>query len=125
MRTVGGEGRCFVLSANQCVKRKHLPSWIREVQGLEEGGEYDEEFVCRGGSCIVGPLGEVLKEPIWEVEEQVDGEGDSEERGNLLVVDADFDECIKGRLDLDVAGSYSRNDAFKLTVEGLDISPPP
>lgn len=129
MRTVGGEGRCFVLSANQCVRRKHLPRWIWEFDdgGALKEGESEEDFVCRGGSCIVGPLGEVLREPIWEVEETVDGEGEGrgEERGNLLVVDADFDECIKGRLDLDVAGSYSRNDAFKLTVEGLDLSPPP
>lgn len=124
MRTVAGEGRCFVLSANQCVRRKHLPSWIRDNAAMRDG-ESDQDFVCRGGSTIINPLGEVLKEPIWEVEEQVETEGEGKERGNLLVVDADFEECVKGRLDLDVAGSYSRNDAFRLTVEGLDISPPP
>ncbi|KAG8630464.1 hypothetical protein KVT40_002083 [Elsinoe batatas] len=162
MQTVAGEGRCFVLSANMCVRRRNLPGWVRgesetgmvqgEGQGQgqgqarerrksvvvkeeqhelvlpageqakvngtkvsavldEEGGD---EFVCRGGSCIVGPLGEVLAEPLWEVEE-----------GGLQIVDADFEDCERGRLDLDVAGSYSRNDAFKLTVEGLDLNPPP
>lgn len=70
------------------------------------------DFACRGGSCIVSPLGEVLSGPSWEKEE------------DLLVVDVDFDDCLRGRLDMDVAGSYSRNDAFKLTVEGLDLSPP-
>ncbi|OMP82983.1 Bifunctional nitrilase/nitrile hydratase NIT4A [Diplodia seriata] len=175
MRTIANESRAYVLSSNQCVKRKHLPAWITDHQGqrkkeqqghvveakpkssgrrrstltIEEGHEIcipnpevnghgpsssaisededvrsalpvshpssaaDEEFVCRGGSCIVGPYGDVLAGPSWEVEDDV------------LAVEVDFEECDRGRLDIDVAGSYARNDAFKLTVEGLDLAPPP
>lgn len=174
MRTVASESRAYVLSSNQCVRRKHLPAWIRNPGGqqkeaqshvveakpksgrrrstltIEEGHEIslpnkevnghsplssaimededpksavssaplsssaaDEEFICRGGSCIVGPYGDVLAGPVWEEEEA------------LLAVEVDFDECEKGRLDIDVAGSYARHDAFKLTVEGLDLAPPP
>lgn len=174
MRTIGGESRAFVLSANMCVKRKHLPEWITGRKGstavsdaastlgsaaprsrtrrrstltvTEEkhelvlpsadeqavngdnsltkslsqiaiadgaGSPSDEEFVSRGGSCIVGPFGDVLKEPMWEIED-----------AGMHIVDADFEDCERGRLDLDVAGSYSRNDAFHLEVDGLDLDPP-
>ncbi|KAG9256231.1 carbon-nitrogen hydrolase [Emericellopsis atlantica] len=68
---------------------------------------------CRGGSCIVDPFGEVLAGPQWE-----DDEG-------MIYADVDFQKCIQGRLDLDAGGSYSRNDVFKLTVEGLDMEPLP
>ncbi|EGP88827.1 uncharacterized protein MYCGRDRAFT_69881 [Zymoseptoria tritici IPO323] len=182
VRTIGNEGRCFVLSAISCVKKKNLPEWIASpykaaearagskeaavdgvsppppaVNGLnspvrgrrrstitvkEEGHELvlpsvdenkaspaarpkaalpsssssssGDEFACRGGSCITGPRGEVVAEPLWEIED-----------GGLVIRDVDFEDCERGRLDLDVAGSYSRNDAFKLTVEGLDLNPPP
>lgn len=187
MRTVGNEGRCFVLSAISCVTRKHLPAWINDTaqqssasttagdavtngftsplasspsrshgrrrstitvqeekhelvlpttdeeaangstvttesikaapirsNATTSKGSSGDDFVCRGGSCIAGPLGQALAEPLWEVED-----------GGLLIHKADFEDCERGRLDLDVAGSYSRNDAFHLTVDGLDISPPP
>ncbi|KAK2750085.1 Nitrilase [Myotisia sp. PD_48] len=106
MRTVACEGRCFVLSANQCFKKRNQPAWIYGEKSKSE------EFASRGGSCIVSPFGEVLEGPLWEDED------------GILSVEVDFDDCLRGRLDLDVAGSYSRNDAFKLTVNGLDISPP-
>jgi nitrilase len=194
MRTVGCEGRCFVVSANQCVKKKHLPEWIsgekkqeqaqnqsqfgesgvgrtRSQQGsssgrrrstitkTQEGHEIclpipeghstttdgdssaidssplpteeealgpkqqpfsqpqssstnGEEYVSRGGSMIVSPLGEILAGPLWEEEDE------------LLVTEVDFEDCERGRLDFDSAGSYSRMDSFKLSVEGLDMNPP-
>jgi nitrilase len=77
-------------------------------------GDEQDEFISRGGSCIISPLGDVLAGPIWETEDTT-----------FLVVECDFDDCERGRLDLDVGGSYSRSDAFKLTVEGLDLTPPP
>ncbi|KAI0162403.1 carbon-nitrogen hydrolase [Pestalotiopsis sp. NC0098] len=70
-------------------------------------------FVSRGGSCIVSPFGDVLAGPQWE-----DDEG-------VIYADVDFDDCVRGRLDLDVGGSYSRNDSFKFSVDGLEFDPLP
>ncbi|KAK0634330.1 carbon-nitrogen hydrolase [Bombardia bombarda] len=71
------------------------------------------EFVSRGGSSIISPFGDVLAGPQWE-----DDHG-------IISVDVDFEDCIRGRLDLDTAGSYSRNDSFRFSVQGLDLSPLP
>ncbi|KAJ6003259.1 hypothetical protein N7451_005806 [Penicillium sp. IBT 35674x] len=126
MRTIGGEGRTFVLSSNQCVRYNELPSWITGHAPTQEDGS---RYVCRGGSSIVGPMGEVLAGPIWEisVDDTIDAEdaASSQNHEGLAISEIDLEDCERGRLDMDVAGSYSRNDAFKLTVEGLDLNPPP
>lgn len=151
MRTVGMEGRCFVLSANQCQKRSQLPQWITGQQpksiptsssrrksvatkdnheialpaSIGDGkdrvnGEsaidttsesQQDEYVSRGGSCIVGPLGEYVREPVWE---------DSDE---LIIAKVDFEDCARGKLDFDAAGHYSRSDQFHFSAEGLDLTP--
>jgi len=54
-----------------------------------------------GGSVIVGPLGDILAGPLRE------------EEGILSVV-IDLDDCIRGKMDLDVTGHYARNDIFTL-----------
>lgn len=217
MQTIALEGRCFVLSANQCVRQKNLPPWIRgqtsdskhhvlkdsaelgkksrrrsvvtrtednheitwpstdppdspsepangldkstsplrfsQIPADDEGTkdaenavstqapkshvlalpastdalqsgpssdpasgaskDEDSDFVCRGGSCIVSPTGTVLAGPVWEAEDEI------------LTATVDFEDCERGRLDLDVAGSYGRMDSFELKVDGLDLSPPP
>ncbi|KAK2606878.1 hypothetical protein N8I77_005601 [Diaporthe amygdali] len=71
------------------------------------------KFISRGGSCITDPFGEVLAGPQWE-----DDTG-------IVYADVDFKDCIRGRLDLDAGGSYSRNDSFKFSVEGLNLAPLP
>jgi len=76
-----------------------------------------DPHLTAGGSCIISPLGRVLAGPVWDVSDDDDG--------SLLVVEADFEDCQKGRLDLDVAGSCSGTDAFTLKVKGLDLNPPP
>jgi nitrilase len=105
MQTIGFEGRTFVVSANQAVQDSQLPQWIEN--------DREGKFVSGGGSCIVSPFGKVLSGPSWDKD------------GDLLIVEADFEDCERGRLDLDVAGSYSRNDSFNLAVTGLDMSTPP
>ncbi|KAL8405645.1 hypothetical protein RB596_004485 [Gaeumannomyces avenae] len=205
MRTVGAEGRCFVVSSNMCVRQPtssiggegaeqqqqqqgsvyDSPSGVptNEPAGSDGGtswmsagpvvlgGEYDADaadpppmanrqrrtsiitedgheivlpsldksrnvspkatasvttaqshktaepsggqFISRGGSCITGPYGDVLAAPLWE------------DDSTINIADVDFEDCVRGRLDLDAAGSYSRNDSFKFSVEGLDLSPLP
>lgn len=72
-----------------------------------------QKFVSRGGSCITNPFGDVVAGPQWE-----DDVG-------IVHADVDFKDCIRGRLDLDAGGSYSRNDSFKFSVEGLNLAPLP
>ena len=52
------EGRCFVLSACQFLRRTDLPP------GYPTGRlPVGQDAVIRGGSCIIGPLGQLLAGP--------------------------------------------------------------
>ncbi|MFO0864996.1 MAG: carbon-nitrogen hydrolase family protein [Gemmataceae bacterium] len=99
MRHVALEGRCFVLSACQFLVRNDCPPDYSCVQGNDPGN-----VLIRGGSCIIGPLGEVLAGPDF---------------GKEIVITAEVDlEVIKkAKMDFDVAGHYARPDIFRLHVD--------
>lgn len=75
----------------------------RESEGTSNGTATATEtgtavtgFISRGGSSIVSPYGEVLAGPQWDDDE------------SIIYADVDLEDCVRGRLDLDAAGSYSR-----------------
>jgi nitrilase len=99
MRHIAVEGRCFVLSASQFLRRSQCPDDYEAIQGNEP-----DTILINGGSVIVSPLGEVLKGPL---------------RGEEGMLVAEFDErdVIRGKYDLDVVGHYARPDVFHLAVD--------
>lgn len=99
MRHIAREGGCFVFSCNQFTRLEDFPSDIPNELASAPG-----DAVSLGGSCIIGPLGQVLAGPVWDGEE-------------ILFADIDLDEIPRARLDLDVVGHYARPDIFRLLVD--------
>ena len=91
------EGRCFVLAANQFVRKSDYPE--KYLDDLND----EPEIMCAGGSVIISPMGEVLAGPLWNQE-------------GLLTAELDFSVLAKSKLDFDVVGHYARNDVFKFEV---------
>ena len=89
MRHIALEGRCFVLGCNQFVTKNMHPA---DLPCLDELAP-QPEIMCRGGSVIVGPLGDVLAGPLYDAE-------------GILTADLDLGEIVRARLDFDVVGHY-------------------
>jgi len=106
LRHIACEGRCFVLGCNQFVTRSMYPA---ELPGREELAS-QPEVMCRGGSAIVSPLGEVLAGPLWDQE-------------GILCAELDLDEIPRARYDLDVCGHYARPDVLRLVVNEEPMPP--
>ncbi|MEO1252994.1 MAG: carbon-nitrogen hydrolase family protein [Pseudomonadota bacterium] len=99
MRVAALEGRCFVLSANQYMRRDNAPADYRPIQG-----DAPDTVLINGGSMIVSPLGEVLAGPVFGEE-------------TLLFADLDPADIARGKMDFDVAGHYARADIFRLEID--------
>jgi len=93
------EGRCFVLGCNQYVTKDMYPP---DLEGIEDLAD-QPDVLCRGGSTIISPLGEVLAGPLYNQE-------------GILFADVNLGEVIQSKYDFDVVGHYSRPDIFQLIV---------
>ncbi|MDT9599938.1 carbon-nitrogen hydrolase family protein [Sphingosinicella rhizophila] len=97
MRHIAHEGRCFLIGACQV---RPSPAEL----GVASNGWAADRPHIRGGSVIVGPLGDVLAGPLFD-------------EPGLLTVEIDRRELVKARYDFDVVGHYSRPDIFSLSVD--------
>jgi nitrilase len=97
MRHIAREGRCFVLSACQYLRRDAYPEeWLSASQNLPDPP-------IRGGSCIIGPLGELLAGPVYGEE-------------TLICAKIEISELMRAKFDFDVVGHYARPDVFTFSV---------
>ena len=98
MQHVALEGRCFVLTACQFLRKRDFPGTVRVKLG-----DSPDAVLMRGGSAIVSPLGKVLAGPHFGGE-------------TILSATLDLHDIGRGKFDFDVAGHYSRPDVFQLQV---------
>ena len=99
MQHIAMEGRCFVLSACQHLRRSQFPS-DRMNNRLPEA---PDTVLMRGGSVIIDPLGKVLAGPVYNEDA-------------LLTAELDLSSIAMGQMDFDAVGHYARPDVFSLHV---------
>jgi nitrilase len=99
LQHISCEGRCFVLGCNQFVTKEMYPADLQKHDELAE----QPEVMCRGGSAIVSPLGDVIAGPLFDQE-------------GILYADLDLTEIVRAKVDFDAVGHYARPDVFQLHV---------
>jgi nitrilase len=105
MRHIALEGRCFVLSCCQYLTRADCPEDYEAIQGKDPA-----TVLMRGGSCMIGPLGQILAGPNFE-------------GPCILTADLDLGEIPRSKYDFDVVGHYARPDIFRLYVNTQPAPP--
>lgn len=99
MRHIALEGRCFVLSACQHLRRSQFPSELMNNRLPEPA----DTVLMRGGSMIIDPLGKVLAGPVFNEDA-------------LLTAELDMGIIPMAQMDFDAVGHYARPDVFSLRV---------
>lgn len=94
------EGRSYVLAVGQIMKASDVPEGIKLSKEFED----PDKLLLKGGSCIIGPDGKFIVEPIFNEEK-------------LIVADLDISKVYGERMAMDTSGHYSRPDVFKFKVK--------
>jgi nitrilase len=99
-RFIAKEARSFVVSVGALMSVKDIPA---DTPHRDEIIRNAVDPLTDGGSCIAGPDGEWVVEPVVEKE-------------GLFTASIDFNRVLEERQNLDVSGHYSRPDVTRLTV---------
>jgi len=99
-RFIAREGRSYVISVSALMKLEDFP---QNTPHLDKIFEKAPKILANGGSCIAGPDGEWIVEPVINKE------------GNIYH-SLDFNRIYEERHNFDPTGHYSRPDVTRLIV---------
>ena len=99
-RFIARESRSFVISVSCLMSKSDFPENTPHFHKIIENAP---DTLANGGSCIAGPDGEWIIEPVINTE-------------GLIIETLDFNRVLEERQNFDPVGHYSRPDVTKLTV---------
>ena len=98
------EGRCFVLAVGLMMPVQDLPRELAADAALLRAGD---QWVERGGSCIIAPDSRYIVEPVLDREE-------------LIFADLDLTQIDREMMTFDVSGHYARPDLFRFEKKDMN-----
>ena len=99
-RFIARESRSYVVSVSSLMSNTDFP---KDTPYLEAILKNAPDTLANGGSCIAGPNGEWIVEPVLNKE-------------GLIIQTIDFNRVLEERQNFDPVGHYSRPDVTKLIV---------
>ncbi len=94
------ESRSFVVSVSGLMSVHDFPA---DTPHLDKIVADAPDLIANGGSCLVGPDGQWIVEPILEKE-------------GVFTAEIDFNKVLEERQNFDPSGHYSRPDVTKLVL---------
>ena len=99
-RFIATESRSFVLSVSGVLSKSDIPDSMPHRELILEKAP---DVFADGGTCVAGPDGKWIVEPVDRSEQ-------------LVVAELDFDFVLRERQNFDPSGHYSRPDVTQLVV---------
>lgn len=100
-RFIARESRSYVISASSLLRGSDIPTTLPERDRLAAG---DDDMLHNGGSCIAGPDGAWIVEPVPHDE-------------TLISATIDRERVYEERQNFDPVGHYARPDVFHFRVD--------
>ncbi|MCX6232094.1 MAG: carbon-nitrogen hydrolase family protein [Bacteroidetes bacterium] len=99
-RFIALEARSFVVSVSGLLRLEDFPEDTPHLAKIIENAP---AVLANGGSCIAGPDGKWIAEPLLNKE-------------GLIIETLDFNRVLEERQNFDAAGHYSRPDVTRLSI---------